>query len=213
MIVTLAELKSALGIDPGNTDEDAHLTRLILGATIWVQNETHRYFDTPITRTEYRNSPRERILYLNGHIDDSVYADNALADLDPSTSVHVFRRTLWASTDWEELVEGTDWERRIDALLYRAFWFEWPCEDEYKIVYLDGWAEGHAPDDIKQVIIEVAVDRYNLDAINAAGTAGITSESLGDYSYTRDLGAVATGQGRLTQIGMQTINHYKRLFV
>lgn len=209
MIVSLDELKRVLGIDLENTDEDANLTRIIEAKTVWVQGETRRRFDTPILTTEYREGNGECELVLFGHVDDSPAADNPSESLDPTTSVRVYRRAKMEKfREWEELTEGEDWERRGQTLVFIPGWSVWPREDELKIVYLDGYAA--APEDIKEVILELAVNQYLGDADLASGTSGITSEKLGDYSYS--VGSTSVGANMLTDNSTKTLNRYKRRF-
>jgi gp6-like head-tail connector protein len=210
MIVSLDEIKRVLGITLSDTTEDDNLTRLILAATEWVQGQTHRRFDTPILTTEYKSGHGHRILYLAGHIDDSAAADNPSETLDPTSSVHVYRRPILEGfRDWEELIEGEDWERREDALVFIRAWQVWPLEDELKITYMDGYAQ--APEDVKALILELAMNQYLLDAESSSGSAGITSESLGDFSYS--VGTSAAGSTTISASGMRTLNYRTRKFV
>lgn len=210
MIVSLDELKRVLGITLSDTAEDDNLTRLILAATEWVQGQTHRRFDVPISVTEYKTGHGKRTLYLAGHIDDSVAADNPSETLDPTTSVRVYRRPVSEPfRTWEELIEGEDWERRDDSLVFLRAWSVWPCEDELKLVYLDGYAQ--APEDVKALVLELAMNQYRVDAEASAGTAGITSESLGDFSYS--VGNTVTGSTTISAIGLRTLNYRTRKFV
>lgn len=210
MIVSLDELKHVLGMDSADVSQDAELTRQIGAATEWVQRTTHRRFDTPIQVTEYRESPGQRLLYLAGHIDDSVAADNPSETLDPSTSLQVFRRPMTDSSFvWEALIEDEDWERRDDALLFIRVFGVWPCEDEYKINYLDGYAV--APDDVKALVLEIASNQYLIDSALATGTAGITSESLGDFSYSTS--GKAEGTTVRSETSIRTLNNRTRKLV
>lgn len=211
MIVSLDELKRVLGLDLEDTSEDANLTRIITAKTTWVEGETKRRFDTPIHHEQYESGGFQH-LYLEWHVDDSVEADNPSESLDPTTSVHIFRRPRseqWRA--WEELIEGEDWERRGQTLIFLRTWQVWPGEDEFKITYMGGYAV--APEDIKEVILELAMNQYLIDLNSSSGTAGVTSEKLGDYSYTVDLGAIATGTGGTSENGLKTLNRYKRKIV
>lgn len=211
MIVSVDELKRVLGIDLTDPSENDNLTRLIQAKTTWVQGETRRRFDTPILRVEYHSGHGEEVIYLQGHVDDSVEADNPSESLDPTTSVKVWRRARMEKfRDWEELVEGDDWERREDALYFKRTWQVWPWEDEFKIQYMDGYAV--APDDIKEVILELAMNQYIMDVNTSSGAAGVKSESLGDFSYSIDLASVAAGTGDISQNASKTLNRYKRRF-
>lgn len=211
MIVSLDELKRVLGIDLANTDEDENLTRIIEAKSTWVQGETRRRFDTPIPTTEYHDGNGECEFVLFGHVDDSPEADNPSETLDPTTSVRVFRRPKAERfREWEELIEGQDWERRGQTLIFLAAWSVWPLEDEFKVTYLDGYAS--APEDIKEVVIELAMNQYMGDADTASGTSGITSEKLGDYSYTIGGSSASASVGFLTDASSKTLQRYKRRF-
>jgi hypothetical protein len=212
MIVSLDELKRVLGLDLEDTSEDENLTRLIAAKTTWVEGETKRRFDTPIPHTQYTEGTGECEMYLEWHVDDSPEADNPSESLDPTTAVKVFRRPRWERwRAWEELIEGEDWERRGQTLLAIHTLSVWPREDEFKMEYLGGYAL--APEDIKEVVLELSMNQYLMDISSSSGTAGITSEHLGDFSYTVDLGAVATGTGGTSENSTKTLNRYKRKFV
>lgn len=209
MIVSLDELKRVLGIDLDDASEDPNLTRIILAKTAWVHGETRRYFDTPTPRTEYHTGHGEAELYLNGHVDDSVDADNPSESLDPTTAVKVFRKPRGGRwREWEQLTEHDDWERRNDVLYSTHTLGVWCIEDEFKIEYMDGYAQ--APEDIKEVILELAMNQYFGDVETSSGTAGITSEKLGDYSY--NVGASAVGASLLTDNSSKTLGRWKRRF-
>lgn len=212
MIVSLDELKRMLDIDLEDTSEDENLTRIIQSKTTWVQGETRRRFDTPIPRTEYHEGTGEPELYLEGHVDDSPAADNPSESQDPTTSVKVYRRPRAERfRSWEQLTEGVEWERRGDTLIFLLAWAVWPREDEFKIEYLDGYAS--APEDIKEVILEMAMDQYFGDADIASGTSGITSEKLGDYSYSLGPSGSTVGMNSLSDNATKTLQRYKRRFV
>lgn len=212
MIVSLDELKRVLGLDLDDPSEDENLTRLILAKTEWVEGQTKRRFDTPIPHTQYEQGSGTDTLFLEWHVDDSPEADNPSESLDPTTAVAISRRPItekWRA--WEPLIEGEDWERREQEIIFIRTWGVWPREDEFKLEYLGGYAV--APEDIKELVIELAMNQYLMDLNSASGTAGVTSEKLGDYGYTVDLGAVATGTGGVSLNGIKTINRYKKKFV
>lgn len=210
MLVSLEQVKQLLGIDLIDTSEDDHLTQLILAATVWIESETHWRFDVPIEKTEYQNGTGRRELFLRGHIDLST---PPVAESAFDSTPHVAERLIGDLGAWDDLVEGEDYERRGDTLLSgnpTGFW--WDRGLEFRIIYMDGFWE--APEDIQQLLLEIVTRQYNTDIDLAAGTAGITSEHIGDYSYTLDLGAVAAISGSsITDTGWLTINHYKRRLV
>jgi len=211
MIVSLDELKRVLGLELTDTSEDDNLTRLINAKTTWVEGKTHRRFDTPIPHSQYENGGNE-VIYLDWHVDDSVAADNPSEALDPTTSVRVFRRARWEKfREWEELIEGEDWERRDQAIYFLRAWQVWPIEDEIRIDYLGGYAA--APEDIKEVIIEMAMNQYMADADTSSGTSGLSSEKLGDYSYSVGSGGAVEAVGTLSNNATATLARYTRKFV
>lgn len=122
-------------------------------------------------------------------------------------NVRVSRRSLYSSDDWEALTADEDYKQRGDVLF--AMWGVWSRCDEYRLEYSDGYV--NPPEDIKSLVLELAQNQYLLNESSAEGTAGITSETLGDYSYTVDLGAVAVGSGGLSSNSTRTLNHYRRL--
>lgn len=213
MIVSLTELKEMLGLDQDATDEDAKLTRLINAATTTFEGKTRRRFREPIMVTEYRDGDDNRVLYLRGHIDDENAADSGSDD--PALSLIVSRRArMLATAEWEVLTIDEDYERRKDTLRFLRAWRVWTCEDEFKIEYLDGYFV--APEDVHAAILEMAMNQYLSDIASSSGTAGITSEKLGDYSYTVDLGAIGSSggtSGALSDTTKDTIQRYKRRFV
>jgi hypothetical protein len=211
MIVSLDDLKSVLGIDEDDATQDDNLTRLIKAKTAWVEGATQRRFDTPIPHTQIECGSGEAELYLEWHVDDVVYTPPLTPS--PSTSVVVSRRpVLERYRAWELLVEGTDWERRGQTLYFLRAWTLWPVQDEFKIDYLGGY--GIAPDDIKELILELARNQYLIDTETSSGTSGITSEKIGDFSYSvGSSSSTATGSSTVSDMGKATIQRYKRRFV
>jgi hypothetical protein len=211
MIVTVAELKTALGIDELDVSQDAYLEQLIVNVGAWIQEQTHQYFDTPVARTEILEGSGERKLYLPGHVDESQTLGDESADL--AALVAVRERLIGeGKNDWTDLEEDTDWERRKDALVRIGSWPCWLRNSEYEIQFMDGWVS--APPDIKALVIELASGQYGADQANADGTAGIASEKLGDYSYTLGDGvgtsAGTAGGGMISDTGLMTLNRWRK---
>lgn len=214
MIMTLEDVKVALGIAPNDSTSDVQLMRLIASATKTIEGMTLQRFSAPIMRTEYRPGPTESdVLILAGHIDDSAEADNPSEALDPSFSLTIASRPLPRSTtDWTDLVEGTDWERREDSIFALGGWGVWDCTVEYRLTYLDGYVV--VPADIQSVLLELVMNQRAVEARVNSGTAGITSESLGEYRYSVNYNAVgAGGMTTLSTLSRQTLMSYKRLLV
>ncbi len=151
-------------------------------------------------------------------IDDESLSVEALAraleagdEASVTTALRVSRRAKYYPGAWEELVEDEDFERRGDSILFLRSWYVWPCEDEFRITYFDGYVT--APDDIREAIIDMAMNQFWTNSSAAAGTAGVTGEKLGDFSYTTDLSATAVGSGTLSDTTKRTIMRYKRMLV
>lgn len=217
MIVSLEQVKALLGIDLTDDSEDEHLTQLILAATVFVEGETHWRFDTPAEKVEYQVLPGFRAMYLRGHVDMSTPPESESAF---NSTVRIAVRAVGdVGAAWEDLVEGVDYERRDDTIIfagpYGPGWYGWAWPGggaEFRATYMDGYWE--APEDIQQLLLEIVTRQYTTDIDLASGVAGVTSEHIGDYSYTIDLGAAAsiTG-GTIPSTGWMTINRYKRLLV
>ena len=122
---------------------------------------------------------------------------------------------------WEVLTEGEDWERIGDVIYFLRWWGIWPSEDEIKVDYLGGY--GLAPEDIRDALLELASNQYVTDstvASNASsGTSGITSEKIGDFSYSvgtsttvSSSSTIAGADGSALGSTMMTLQRYKRRF-
>lgn len=212
-IATLALLKNTVGIALEDASQDDILTQKLLYAIAYVEGETHRYFGAPTARVEYRDGHARRKMFLGGHIDDTTAADSS-GEGDPTTSLRVFRRAKqFGSSGWEELIENEDWERRGDFILFLRLWWVWPCEDEFRLEYLDGYE--NAPADIQQLIVEIAAGQFLSDSDNVSGAAGVISEKLGDFSYTRDSAIQSSSSATLSLSdgALRTINRYARKLV
>ena len=108
----------------------------------------------------------------------------------------------------DELVDEADWYVGFGGVLFikdwRRWWNNW--DDVAVVDYDHGWAieeadivqdesgEGDVdrmPSDIRLVALRLAAGQYQM--ASAGTSAGMRSESLGAYSYTRMDGALGTG--------------------
>jgi hypothetical protein len=127
-------------------------------ALAFLSRETHRYFGSPATRTEYLPGSGTHRLWL---------ADDAIGT--PAV------KELWNATE-----EGviTDFVAR-GRLLTRLEGRQWSRRYDYEVTYTAGY---HLlPADIEQAVFDLV--RWKFESLKA--TPGMTSEKLGDYSYTR----------------------------
>lgn len=203
VLVDGATLKLALGID--DTSEDALLSVLEPQAADWIERETRRRFQEPADdpRIEYREGTGTRTLFLLGHIDD------------PEETATVRERSFafGGVGDWTTLTEGTEYERRGDRLV-RIDGLSWHPSAEYEIAYPDGYLE--APQDIQALAIElvsIARAAQSTAASVVSGSAGIKSQTIGEYTYTMDTAAassVASASVALSDSGRAVVNHWKR---
>lgn len=193
MIVQLAALKLALGIDEDDTSQDALLTALETRLATWVQEQTHRVFTTPAERVEYRSGSGARELYITGHLDVATPTDD---------DILIEERPLYGGGDWTTLVLDEDYEVRNTGAILRADGWPWSRDMEYRITYEDGYTS--APQDVQELVIEL---------VQATSTAlsddGVTAENIGDYSY--QIGGSGTS-AYLTDTGFATLKRWKRIF-
>jgi hypothetical protein len=196
-IVALDTLKRALGLDLEDTSEDEALTELEDRVAEWVEGQTKRRFSAPLSTVEYQYGSGTRDLFLKGHLD--------VGEAEPVIAVAV----RFPGGDWEE---EEDFELREDRLVRTDGWV-WSRGGEYRITYLNGYTL--APSDVQALVIEMVAGQYGADAASAAGELGVTSEKIGDYSYTLGETAVAgaTGGGTISDTGFATLNRWKRLLV
>lgn len=213
MIVALDELKRVLGIASEDASQDQTLIELMGRALVWVEGEVHRRFDEPEIFVEVKQGSGRRGLFLTGHIDPAVIEDESAGEL---AVVRVRERFIGDdATGWTELEENTDYERRGDVLYRFGGWAIWNRGMEYELTYPNGYTD--APKDIQALIIEMVASAYGADASSADGTAGITSEKIGDYGYS--LGSAssgtagAAGGGSLSGTGNATLNRWRRKLV
>lgn len=207
MIVPLDEVKTALGVT--GDEEDESITAMIDHAALFIEGETKRRFDEPISFTEYQRGNGSDTLFLAGHI--------AVPDEDASASDITVYERVYGYNDWE-LVDPLDYERRGDMLVrYLSTWgFGWHPTYEYKLVYDNGYKI--APIDIQKLAMELVTGEYFASTALTDDSAGLTSETLvGVYSYTVSATAAtiasSVGGGIISDTGRRTINRYRKQLV
>jgi hypothetical protein len=184
-VIAIADLESFLGVAAG-TDTDL-LLALEAAAVKLVENATHRYFGTATAVTEVYPGNNQRDMYL-------------LEPPTAATGVSIIYQG-WPGDTTTSLASSDDdgWVLR-DQHLTRKGGYVWDRTYEYKITYTRGYAltasaatgtpaDIAAPDDIRQVV-KMIVARWYGGGTPAEVLGGISSERIGDYSYT-----LANGNG------------------
>lgn len=185
-IVSLEELKRALGIELTETGEDQLLVELEQRAAAWVTEQLERNFGQPNDRVEYAEGNGQRQLWLRGHVE--------------APGVVTVRSRALAGGDWQAFA---GFELRGDSLV-RTDGYRWSPAEEYELTYPDGYAA--APGDIKALVIELVSGGRDY---TGGAVAEVKSESIGDYSYTLDTAAAVAVSG-LSSRGADTINRRRR---
>lgn len=164
LLVSLTDMKALLGIDPGNTDDDAYLTNELTSMSAIVEKYCAREF-TQATYTDVLDYHDGVTVVTNSYPIDSLVSvtlDGVSLDLS-STPVKILRES------------GTL------SLKTGAF-----CDyDAVDIVYVGGYAT--IPADIQRVVSDLVHSRYANKFINDP-TRRIRSESIPDvanYIYER----------------------------
>lgn len=162
-LTTLANVKEALGIT-GNT-EDALLTNLINRATDIIERYCNRRFAETTYTNEEVNGMGSYILNLKHY---------------PITSLTAVERRTgdFASPNWDAL--ENDMYKMLDdeGQIYYAGGFTEGVRN-YRVSYVAGYST--IPTDLEQACIML------ISYIkNQTKTSGMKSETLGEYSYTKD---------------------------
>jgi hypothetical protein len=207
MIVTIEQLRRAAGLAEDDDSQDAALIELESQSVAWIEGEVHRRFSEPILVTEIVEGRGRRELIIYGHVDLAALAESA-SSLE---ALRVQERWQGEGKDaWAILAEDVDYEFRGD-ILYRLGGV-WSRGVEYELTYYDGYET--APLDIQALVLEMVTGGYGANQSVADGTSGITSEKIGDYSYS--LGGSGTGTGgsvsggEISDTGWKTLNRYRR---
>lgn len=187
-IVPLAQLKLALGVT--GTTEDETLTMLEELAADWVEEQLgEARFREPEAKTEYVPGRGTVRLVLKGHVEGD----------DPPVTVT------------EQFAPGgtrepfTAFERRGDVLI-RNDGLPWHDGAEYAVTYSDGYED--APGDVKSLVIDLVSGARTL----ALGSAGIESETIGDYSYQVAADAIGSA-GSFGEVSQKTLDRRRRMLI
>lgn len=201
IVVPLDELKRGLGIALDDATEDENLVQLEAQAVAWVEERLERRFQAPEDRKVYVKGTGSTTLFLWGNVEDM------------AAGAIVIRERSEGGGGWEAIEDPDEvfevrHGKRIEKL-ERIDGSVWARGMEYEISFADGYTA--APQDIKALIIDAVNQQRNaLIAINDEGT--IKSETIGDYSYTLDLGvASAALSAGFSSTSSDTINRWRRV--
>lgn len=189
LVVPIASLRRAIGLDGADATQDEALLDLEKRAVAWVEEQFERRFQAGIAHIEYRWGNNTRSLYLRGHVE--------------SGAVTIRERSLGG--DWEAF---TAFDTRANGQLVRNDGLAWYRAVEYEISYTNGYAE--APGDIISLILDMVGTAWI--ALTSAGTEDLSSEKIGDYSYTVSSSSTSGGadKGILSTLSEDSALTYHR---
>lgn len=167
-LTTRDEVRRQLRIDPADTSDDRLLDDLIGAASAYIRARTQRTFQVDIF---------EDVVYLCDG-DDPIkmkLLNYPLLKVDRVKIYDEFNNLIWDITDsttWDFVNEGYMW-----FINTNEFYFE-PYRNV--ITYRAGYPK--VPEDIRQACKELVIAFYR-----GVGREGLSSEKIGDYSYTKSL--------------------------
>jgi hypothetical protein len=167
-MIGIARLRGLVGVE--GTDDDAVLSDLLAQAIETVEGECGRYFREP--------QEVEHVLVGYGVRDSALLPDAPVA----GDTITVTEQEYPGATP-TALAEGVDYDVRVNgrfACLARRDRGVWKRGWEYVVVYTRGFDFDALPRDVESVIVSMIARRYA-----SIGSAGLRSETIGGYSYTR----------------------------
>lgn len=179
-MISQADLEVFLDI---GADTDTALLIDLEGAAVeWFQNRTGgRFFGLAAAVTEYHRGTGTEELFLE---EVPTIAAAAIIVVEQAYEGDSGATTLTDTDDDGYTLRGEH--------LVRKGGYLWKVGYEYKVTYSRGYTEIgdttpdtiDAPDDVRQAIKQLVAFWYNAGD-PAAGSSGLTSEKIGNYSYTR----------------------------
>jgi len=178
-MILIDDLETFLGIADGT--DTALLIAIEEEAVAWFEKQTGRFFGAEEAVTEIVLGGGESDLYLTE---------------EPGGTVSVIEQAYFGATQ-ETITAANDdgWEVR-DQHLARKGGYVWQLGYEYLVTYTRGYTEDaaavadvspadiDAPADVQRAIKGIISFWYN-GGDPASGTSQKTSETMGNYSYTR----------------------------
>lgn len=178
-MIKQADIEAFLKIAAGT--DTALLVMLEAAAVEWLENRCGgRYF----------RESAETIEYHRGHGQEHLFLEE---DVDTGQTVTVVEQAYEGDSSATTITAGDDdgYTIRGDKLT-RKGGYVWQDGYEYKVTYTRGYEELgdttpdniDAPPVIRLAVLQIIAFWYNSGKL-AAGASQLTSEKIGDYSYTR----------------------------
>lgn len=159
-MISLDLLRIALK-EPDHAEDD-YILELESAAVAYIENQTGRYYGPERTRTEVVVGGGRSTLYLEGPILLDAY--------DAPHVVSVYEAT-YAGAEQTEIVEGDDDGFVVrEAVLHRKDGRAWLRGYEYEVEYLQGYAAGDEPGDIRKAVVDLVMLWFNIRLPVALGT-------------------------------------------
>lgn len=140
-MVELALLKEVLRIPSSDTSEDAYLEQCEAAAVVYVEARTGLHLGPPEETTVVLDGPRYGSMWLD--------QEPIIGDPTPTFTLEVRRGDSWA------VVPPEDYELDGNRLYAPGGWQE--GVRNYRATYTRGFSPGTEPDDLRQVVIWLAV--------------------------------------------------------
>lgn len=180
-IVSYDEAQAFLGTP--DSDEDL-LKALISRVSAAVEKLTGRWFIIREITEYFSADPRDAMLFLSKVpvVEDSVAVEDTIYGTDISSEANL--------------------DPDVGSLLRTYGWS--PGPRRYKVTYESGYGKTpeELPGDIRQAVLEILAHKYQHRT-----QPGVTSETIGDYSYTlgggADIGAGIPGSA------LEVLNRYR----
>lgn len=194
-MIAPADLRAWVGLDPADDTKDDLLTALEAGVVAFIEQHTGHYFGPVAAHSEIVRGDGGTKLRL----DDPPVIDPE-ADPAQAAPVVVVAERPYPGADPTAFTQDDDFEVRTlstgaagVAWLHRLAGWVWLHGYEYTVEYSRGYAAGEEPAEIRQLVVDLVRLRY----AELSRAPGASSETMGNYSYSR--GAFAQA-GILDQI-------------
>lgn len=190
-MISLETLKAALEITDSN--RDILINEMIPRALAFIETYTGRYFGETSGTEEIVPGTGTRSLWLT----DLPVSEDSPADEIPSVVEHENPGDAGTTILADDDNGFTLRTKGVEARLVRKGGGVWTRGYEYAVAYTRGYEVDAGPADIEQVVIDLIGLRLNT----GGERAGLRSETIGGYSYTRfgdgDLDALPGAQSTL----------------